>query len=52
MAIKLSYEFLRLGTFFCHCGYNTEFKNAKIASVAICSTSNRKCHGLQHVQSE
>ena len=32
--------------FFCLSGYNTEFKNAKIAYVAICSSSNHKCPGL------
>ena len=46
MALKRSSEFLRLGTFFCHSGYNTKFKNAKMPSVAICSTSNHKCPGL------
>ena len=29
-----------------HSRYNTKFKNAKIPSVAICSTSNHKCPGL------
>ena len=38
--------FYVLGLFFDNSGYNTEFKNAQIASVAICSTSNHKCPRL------
>ena len=42
MVIKRSSELLRLGTFFGHSRWNIEFKNAKIPSVAICSTLNHK----------
>ena len=46
LALQLSPEFLRLRTFSGHFGYNTEFINAKIASVSICSTPNHKRPGL------
>ena len=45
MAIKRHLNFYVLGLFF-HTRYNTKFKNAKIPSVAICSTLNHKCPGL------